>query len=166
MFMSAMILIRLTSDWPIGPGSASHLVQGAVGADAHPHAASCGSMCTSDARSRTACSRMTFTTLTTGAFSSTTVWTIVSCGCAALRSSRRRLEQAERVAELGRRRVATVEGLVEVAVYGELDPHQRAQQLDELRVEVLGEGIRDRDLDREFRRDGSATRPGAGRPSR
>ena len=37
MFMSDMTLIRLTSDGPIGPGQRRDLVQRAVGADAHAH---------------------------------------------------------------------------------------------------------------------------------
>ena len=147
MFMSAMTLMRLTSDGPIDPGSDVHLVQRAVGADADAHAV--GHRLDVHV-GRAVAHRL----LEDDVHDLDDRRVLVDDGLherflrlRGLALLEARLEHAQRVAELGRRRVATVERLLEVAVYGELDPHQRAQQLDELRVEVLGERIRDRDLD-------------------
>ena len=129
--------MRLTSDGPIGPGSVVIWCSAPSVRTRTRTVSAIGSMCTSEARSCTACSRMTLTILTIGAFSSTTVCTHRVGRLRRLARFEARLEHAQRVAEIGRRRVQPVERLLEVAAHGELDAHQRAEQLDELRVEVL-----------------------------
>ena len=167
MFMSAMTLIRLTSDGPIGPGSDVHLVQRAVGADAHAHAVG--------HRLDVHVGRAVAHGLLEDEVDDLDDRRVLvddglheRCLGLLRRLARleARFEHAERVAEIGRRRVAAVERLLEVAAHGELDAHERAEQLDELRVEVLDERVGDRDLDARLRRGASAARRSGGRPPR
>ena len=71
MFMSAMILIRLTSAGTHVVGQFEDLVQRTVDAEPDATPSSPGSMWTSEARSRSAWVTILLTTCTTGASSST-----------------------------------------------------------------------------------------------
>ncbi len=73
MFMSDMTLMRDTNDGPIGPGNVIASCNAPSVRIRTRTTSGMGSMCTSDARARTAVSRIRLTTFTTGAFSSTTV---------------------------------------------------------------------------------------------
>ena len=77
MFMSAMILMRLTSGGGHRRRAASSTSWSAPSMRKRTRSrSSCGSMCTSDARSRSACVRIRLTTCTTGASSSTACWAV------------------------------------------------------------------------------------------
>ena len=124
MFMSDMTLMRLTSDGPIGPGSVVIWCSAPSVRTRTRTESAIGSMCTSEARSCTACSRMTLTILTMGAFSSTTRLH-EGLGCLRrLALFEARFEHAQRVAEVGRGRVGAVERLLEIAAHRELDPNE------------------------------------------
>ena len=80
MFMSAMILMRLTSAGPMSAGSESTSCSAPSMRKRTRTSSSVGSMWTSDARSRSACVRILFTTWMTGA--SSTIAAAAACSCA------------------------------------------------------------------------------------
>ena len=104
-------------------------------------------MCTSEARSRTACSRIRLTTLTTGAFSSTSIddgvvvsaWLLATVLGALLRSraARRRSRAFDAV--------AVVERPLELVLRGDDEADRRLERFDQPLFEVLESRIGARD---------------------
>ena len=144
--MSAITLIRLTSGVAIDTGNDNtSCIAPSVRTRTRTRSC-CGSMCTSDARSRTACSKMRLTTLTIGAFSST-----ATSGVAApvSRTSllRPMLELLQRAADLGLVQVGAFDRVRDIRRRRHEQPDRRVQQRDELRLQLRIQGIGDRDLD-------------------
>ena len=107
MFMSAMILMRLTSAGPIEPGRSSTSCSAPSMRKRTRTRSSCGSMWMSEARSRSAWVMISCTTWTTGASS------VAPCrlGCASSRRGRvARLEGLDLRADAGQGPVAVADG--------------------------------------------------------
>ncbi len=150
MFMFAMTLMRLTRAGPMFAGSDSTSWSAPSTRLRIRSRSSIGSMCTSDARSVTACDRIRFTTWTTGAFSST-VWPIGSSTFSAFRACARASK------------TRTCSPTREVALYADVDRAPdvghagdvELRRLAELVAELVGERglrrVRDRDVVAELR---------------
>ena len=102
-------------------------------------------MCTSDARSVTACDRIRFTTWTTGAFSST-VWLSGSSTCVAEPRLRALFEHADVLADARRRLVRDVDRTPYIGESGDVELRRLVELVAQLVDERGLRRVRDRDV--------------------